>query len=198
MGEELPPASIPAAIFRPFSSPKMDVKNPSIPGAVPSTLAPNGLRTSKSLLLVYRSRQVPAISSLVAGDAMPPERSSAVTASAMARSSAGVADAPRVLATDSRRERRSASASAVDVDASDDDEDEDADARRLDGARCEVYRAGLDTDADRRASRRYDGRGVCTELARDDTRVAMVRSSRTARVDVDNFEQRLRLKRTKK
>jgi hypothetical protein len=115
----------------------------------------------------------------------------------MARSSAGVADAPRVLATDSRRERRSASASAVDVDASDDDEDEDADARRLDGARCEVYRAGLDTDADRRASRRYDGRGVCTELARDDTRVAMVRSSRTARVDVDNFEQRLRLKRTK-
>jgi hypothetical protein len=196
MGEELPPASIPAAIFRPFSSPKMDVKNPSIPGAVPSTLAPNGLRTSKSLLLVYRSRQVPAIASLVAGDAMPPERSSAVTASAMARSSAGVADAPRVLATDSRRERRSASASAVDVDASDDDEDEDADARRLDGARCEVYRAGLDTDDDR-ASRRYAGRGVCI-AARDDTRVAMVRSRRTARVDVDNFEQRLRLKRTKK
>ena len=138
---------------------------------------------------------MPAISSLVAGDAMPPERSSAVTASAMARSSAGVADAPRVLATDSRRERRSASASAVDVDASDDDE-EDADARRLDGARCEVYRAGLDTDDDR-ASRRYAGRGVCT-AARDDTRVAMVRSRRTARVDVDNFEQRLRLKRTKK
>ena len=128
---------------------------------------------------------------------MPPERSSAVTASAMARSSAGVADAPRVLATDSRRERRSASASAVDVDASDDDEEEDADARRLDGARCEVYRAGLDTDADRRASRRYDGRGVCT-AARDDTRVAMVRSRRTARVDVDNIEQRLRLKGTKK
>lgn len=133
---------------------------------------------------------MPAISSLIAGDAMPPERSSAFTASAMARSSAGVADAPRVLATDSRRERRSASASAVDVDASDDDE-EDADARRLDGARCEVYRAGLDTDADRRASRRYDGRGVCT-AARDDTTLAMVRSSRTARVDVDNLTQRLR------
>jgi len=115
----------------------------------------------------------------------------------MARSSAGVADAPRVLATDSRRERRSASASAVDVDASDDDVDEDADARRLDGARWTSRRAGLDTDADLRASRRYDGRGV-TELARDDTRVAMVWSRRTVRVDVDNFEQRLRLKRTKK
>ena len=141
---------------------------------------------------------MPAISSLVAGDAMPPACSSAVTASAMARSSAGVADAPRVLATDSRRERRSASASAVDVDASDEeDDDEDADARRLDGARCEVYRAGLDTDADRRASRRYDGRSVCT-AARDDTTLAMVRSRRTVRVDVDNFEQRLRLKRTKK
>ena len=126
---------------------------------------------------------MPAISSLIAGDAMPPERSSAVTASAMARSSAGVADAPRVLATDSRRERRSASASAVDVDASDEeDDDEDADARRLDGARCEVYRAGLDTDADR-APRRYDGSGGCT-AARDDTKLAMVWWSRTALVDV--------------
>jgi len=74
------------------------------------------------------------------------------------------------------------------VDASDDDEDEDADARRLDGARCEVYRAGLDPTDDDRAPRRYDGRGVCTELARDDTTLAMVRSRRTARVDVDNFE----------
>ena len=83
------------------------------------------------------------------------------------------------------------------MDASDDDEEEDAETRRLDGARCEVYRAGLDTDDARRASRQYDGRGVCT-AARDDTRVAMVRSRRTARVDVDNFEQRLRLKRTKK
>jgi hypothetical protein len=101
----------------------------------------------------------------------------------MARSSAGVADAPRVLATDSRRERRSASASAVDVDASDEeDDDEDADARRLDGARCEVYRAGLDTDADR-APRRYDGSGGCT-AARDDTKLAMVWWSRTALVDV--------------
>ena len=126
---------------------------------------------------------MPAISSLVAGDAMPPACSSAVTASAMARSSAGVADAPRVLATDSRRERRSASASAVDVDASDEeDDDEDADARRLDGARCEVYRAGLDTDADR-APRRYDGSGGCT-AARDDTKLAMVWWSRSALVDV--------------
>jgi hypothetical protein len=86
------------------------------------------------------------------------------------------------LATDSRRERRSASASAVDVDASDDDEEEDAETRRLDGARCEVYRAGLDTDDDRRAPRRYDERGVYT-AARDDTTLAMVRSRRTARVE---------------
>ena len=136
------------------------------------------------------------ISSRVAGRAKPPASSSAVTASAMARSSAGVAEAPRVLETDSRRERRSASSSAVDVDASDEDEDEDADARRLDGARCEVYRAGLDTDDDR-ASRRYAGRGVCI-AARDDTRVAKVRSWRTARGDENNIEQRLRLKGTKK
>jgi hypothetical protein len=157
-----------------------------------------GLRTSKSLLLVYRSRQVPAISSLVAGDAMPPERSSAVTASAMARSSAGVADAPRVLATDSRRERRSASASAVDVDASDDDEDEDADARRLDGARCEVYRAGLDTDADRASTPVRRTRRVYRREGRHEARHGVVEPNRAGGC-VDNFEQRMsRLVRTKK
>ena len=58
-----------------------------------------------------------------------------------------------------------------------------------------IARVWIPTTIER--SRRYDGRGVCT-AARDDTTLAMVRSRRTARVDVDNFEQRLRLKRTKK
>ena len=72
---------------------------------------------------------MPVISSRVAGRSKPPASSSAVTASAMAHSSAGVAEAPRVLETDSSLERSNASAADVDVDASAasaDDDDDDA------------------------------------------------------------------------
>ena len=171
IGEELPPASIPAAIFRPFVFAEDGREEPLDPWRGP--VDPGAQWIANVEVALAGVQESPGAGDLVArrGGRDAPrtlQRGHRVGDGALVRGcrgrAAGLGDGLEA------REEERLQASAVDVDASDDDDDdEDADARRLDGARCEVYRAGLDTDADRRASRRHDGRGGCT-AARDDTK----------------------------
>lgn len=129
MGEELAAAVAltPEAMRAPASSPKMAAKRPSMPGAVPSTRDPRGFRGSKEDLDVYRRRHVPLISSRVAGEERPPMISSAVMASAMARSSEADAPAPRPRTPRRRDTNRASASDAADEKSDDGGEGEDED-----------------------------------------------------------------------